>query len=53
MTAIYAYNKKGLQILWHKVYSDYGNREDTLNAIYKTYGKEQWESKCKQFGFNI
>jgi len=53
MTTIYAYNKKGLQLLWKKVYSDYGNAEDTLKAIYKTYGKNQWESKCKEFGFYI
>lgn len=53
MTKIYAYNKKGLEILWHKVYSECDSKENALKAIYKTYGKEQWESKCKQFGFKI
>jgi hypothetical protein len=50
---IYSYNKKGLQILWSKIRSQFSTSEETLEKIYRVYGKEQWESKCKAFGFSV
>jgi hypothetical protein len=48
---IYAYNRKGLEILWEKVRRDHNTKEETLESIYKTYGKQQWEEKCAEFNF--
>ena len=47
---IRAYNRKGLELLWNRVSSGLST-DATLEAIYRTYGKEQWETKCFELGF--
>lgn len=51
MVEIYSYNRKGLQILWNTIRVKCSSKEEALQEIYKTYGKSQWEAKCKQFNF--
>lgn len=52
MKKIRSYNKYGLIGLWEEVSKKHKTDDAILDAIYKTYGKEQWEQKCKELGFN-
>ena len=51
MTPIRAYNKRGLQLLWAEVRRQCITDAECLSAIYASYGKANWERKCKQFKF--
>jgi len=48
---IYSWNQTGLRYLWDTVRYQHSTKEETLEALYKTYSKEQWDMKCKKFKF--
>lgn len=52
MKKIRSYDKYGLIGLWEEVSKKHKTDDAILDAIYKTYGKEQWEQKCKELMFN-
>jgi UDP-galactopyranose mutase len=52
---IYSNSLKGLEQLYWTVAigSKTGTKTDILQAIYKTYSKEQWDMKCKELNYKI